>query len=102
MADEKGGEFFFSGAGCKAGEKYAVKELTCPERVICTSVKIISRELPLVSVRTSSSVPKGEIYDILAKLTDVTVSAPVRQGDVIVKSISSNGADIIATKTILI
>ncbi len=83
------------------GEKYAVKEMTCPERVICTSVKIYSRELPLVSVRTSVPVPKSEIFEILEKLVDIKITAPVKRGEVLVKGISSNKADIIATKTIL-
>jgi CxxC motif-containing protein len=97
---EKGGKYTFSGALCKAGEKYAEKELTAPERVICTSVKLKSTQLPLVSVRTSTPVPKGEIFDILKKLLDITVVAPVKRGDVIMKNISSNNADIIATKTV--
>lgn len=98
---EKGGKYTFSGALCKAGEIYAEKEMISPERVICTSVKLNSTQLPLVSVRTSIPVPKGEIFDILKKLLDVTVSAPVKRGEIIVKCISSNNADIIATKTIL-
>ena len=98
---EKEGKYSFKGAQCSAGEKYAVKEMTCPERVICTSVKINSAELPLVSVRTSSPVPKGEIFGILKKLVDIRVTAPVKRGEVIVKGISSNNADIIATRTVL-
>ena len=98
---EKEGKYIFKGAQCRAGEKYAVKEMTCPERVICTSVKIDSKELPLVSVRTSIPVPKGEIFTILKKLADVKVSAPVKRGELIVKGISSNKADIISTKTVL-
>ncbi len=98
---EKDGEYIFKGARCGEGEKYALKEMTCPERVICTSVNIKSREFPLVSVRTSCPVPRGEIFSILNQLLDVSVSAPVRRGDVIVSNISSNNADIIATRTIL-
>ena len=97
---EKDGEYFFKGALCKAGEKYAEKEITSPERVVCTSIKINSSRLPFVSVRTSIPVPKGEIFSILEKLLDVTVSAPVKRGDVIIKNISSNNSDIIATKTV--
>jgi CxxC motif-containing protein len=98
---EEDGEFYFSGAQCKAGEKYALKEMTCPERVLCTSVNVSSSEFPLVSVRTSCPVPKEEMFTILKRLLDVSVSAPVRRGDVLVRNISSNNADIIATRTIL-
>lgn len=98
---EEGGKFLFYGAQCKAGEKYALKEMTSPERVICTSVNIKSSELPLVSVRTSCPVPKGEIFTVLNQLLDVSVSAPVKRGDVLVRNISSNNADIIATRTVL-
>ena len=98
---EKDGEYFFKGALCKAGEKYAEKEMISPERVVCTSIKIKSTLFPLVSVRTSIPVPKGEIFDILEKLHDAAVEAPVKRGDVVVKNISSNNADIIATKTIM-
>ena len=98
---EKEGKYIFTGALCSAGEKYAFKEMTCPERVVCSSVKIKSSEFPLVSVRTNTPVPKSEIFGILDKLLDVTVSAPVKRGDVILENISSNNADIIATRTVL-
>ena len=99
--DEKEGKYVFKGGLCKAGEKYALKEMTCPERVVCTSVKIESSELPLVSVRTTRPVPRREIFEILDKLIDLTVHAPVKRGDVLLSDVSSNNADIIATKTVL-
>lgn len=99
VAQEEG-KFLFSGARCKAGDRYALKEMTSPERVVCSSVNIKNNELPLVSVRTSRPVPKGEIFTILNRLRDVTVSAPVKRGDVILRNISSNNADIIATRTV--
>ncbi len=98
-AEEKNGEYIFTGALCKAGENYALRELTSPVRTVITSVRIKGSVMPLVSVRTSAPVPKTKIAGILDETLKIELESPVKRGDVIIYNISGTGADLIATRT---
>ena len=52
-----------SGNTCKNGEKYAKKELTNPTRIVTSTVRVQGGTLGMVSVKTSSDIPKGKIFD---------------------------------------
>ena len=52
----------------------------------------------MVSVKTQSDIPKDKIFDCIHSLKNITVSAPVHIGDVILKDIAHTGVAIIATK----
>jgi len=47
-------------------------------------------------VRTSEPVPKEKIKEVINQLKGLTVKAPVRRGDVILRNVAGTGADIIA------
>ena len=98
-AEEVNGEYIFTGALCKAGENYALMELTSPVRTVTTSVRIKGSAMPLVSVRTSSPVPKMKIAEILDEVLNIELESPVGRGDVIIRNICGTGADLIATRT---
>ena len=52
----------------------------------------------MVSVKTAGDVPKGRVFDVVRALTDVTATAPVHIGDVILADVAGTGIDIVATK----
>ena len=54
----------------------------------------------MVSVKTQSDIPKDKIFDCIHALKNVTVSAPVHIGDVILKDVAHTGVAIIATKNV--
>jgi CxxC motif-containing protein len=87
-----------SGNTCKNGEKYARKELTNPTRIVTSTVRVIGGTLGMVSVKTSADIPKGKIFDIMKEIREVTVTAPIHIGDVIIKNVADTGVDVIATK----
>ncbi len=87
------------GNSCKRGIKYGIDEMTNPKRVITTTVRIQGSYINLLPVKTSDSVPKGMIFEIMEVLDKVKVTAPVKVGDVIVKNILGTGVDIVSTKT---
>lgn len=89
-----------SGNACKRGELYARKEITAPTRIVTSSVKVTGGSAEMVSVKTKTDIPKGKIFDCMKCLRDITVSAPVRIGDVIVRDAAGTGVDIVATKDI--
>lgn len=89
-----------NGNTCKRGDDYARKELTDPRRIVTSTVPVVGGNLPVVSVKTASDIPKGKIRECLCALKGVTLTAPVQIGDVIVENVADTGVDVIATKSI--
>ena len=76
------------------------KELTDPTRIVTSTVSVRNGELPVVSVKTASDIPKDKIGAVMDSLRGVTVEAPVTIGETIVKDAAGTGIDIIATKNV--
>ena len=89
-----------SGQTCKRGDEYVRKELIAPERGITTSVPISGGVIPLVSVRSSKTIPKELLPKVIAEISKARAAAPVKMGDVLIKNVLGTGADIIATKNV--
>ena len=89
-----------NGNTCKRGDDYGRKELTDPRRIVTSTVPVAGGNLPVVSVKTASDIPKGKIRECLCALKGVTLTAPVQIGDVIVENVADTGVDVIATKSI--
>lgn len=89
-----------NGNTCKHGDDYARKELTDPRRIVTSTVPVTGGNLPVVSVKTASDIPKGKIRECLCALKGVTLTAPVQIGDVIVENVADTGVDVVATKSI--
>lgn len=88
-----------TGNTCPRGAVYAKQECTEPLRVITAVIPVSGSNLPL-SVKTSGPVPKEKIAAIMQVLGDVSVTAPVSAGDVIVPDVLGTSADIIATRSV--
>ena len=89
-----------TGNTCPRGKDYAISELTNPVRTITSSVRVANRDDLLVSVKTSGSIPKGRIFDVMAEINKISVNAPTRIGDIAKKDILGLGVDILITKNI--
>lgn len=89
-----------NGNTCKRGDDYARKELTDPRRIVTSTVPVAGGNLPVVSVKTATDIPKNKIRECLLALKGVTLTAPVQIGDVIVENVADTGVDVIATKSI--
>ena len=88
-----------SGNTCKRGETYGRKEVTNPTRIVTTSVPVDGSPTErMVSVKTAHDIPKGKIFDVMAALDGVRMSAPVRIGDVVVPNVCGTGVDVVATR----
>ena len=87
-----------TGNKCPRGKIYATEEMTCPKRVLTTTVKTNSKETPRISVKTDKPLEKALIFSALEKLNHITVEKNVKIGDVIVKHILDTDVDIVATK----
>lgn len=87
-------ETIVSGNNCPRGKAYAIDEVTCPKRVITTTVRC--EDGALVSVKTSAPVNKSEIFSVMKKINCVVAKLPIRIGDILAKDIQ-NGVDLVAT-----
>ena len=86
------------GNSCKRGREYAEAEIKNPVRTLTTTVKVTNRESTVVSVKTKTPVAKGKIFDVIAEIKKLSVTAPVKIGDVLLRDIA--GTDIVITKNI--
>ena len=89
-----------TGNTCIRGKTYAINELTCPKRVITSTVVIESKLVSRMPVMTENEVPKEKMFDIVKALNEVRVQVPVKCKDVIIENVCDTGVNIVATRTI--
>lgn len=89
-----------SGAGCQRGNTYAKKEVTNPTRVITSTVAIEGAPICRLPVKTDRDIPKQEIFRAMLLLDGLTVSAPIKVGDVVVAKILDSDANFVATRSL--
>lgn len=88
------------GYTCNVGKKYAYEELTSPKRMVTSLIYVRGTNRPL-PVKTSEPVSKDKIFECLKEIRKVSVTAPVHSGNVIIKNVCGEAADIIATGEII-
>ena len=89
-----------AGNTCPRGITYAQNEVTAPKRMVTGSVRVSGGAIPMVSVKTREAIPKQLIFDSLELLKQVTLTAPVKIGDVVVANVCGCGVDFVATKNV--
>ena len=98
--EKEGDGWNIQGYACERGKTYALSEMTDPRRTLTSTVKIKDGTITRCPVKTSSPIPKDMVRDAAKSLDSVTVTAPVKVGDVIVANVLDTGSDIIATRNI--
>ena len=66
-------------------------------RILTSTVKVSSSNVPLVAVRTNKPIPKELLFRGMEEVRKIEAVFPVERGDVIIPNILDTGADIIAT-----
>ena len=95
---ELSGELSVSGNACRRGIAYASAELNDPRRMIASTVRAIHGIHPVVPVATERPIPKAKIRDVMTQLRSVAVTAPVRNGYVILKDAPGTAVDVLASR----
>ena len=85
------------GNTCPRGKMYAENEITCPKRVLTTTVKC--QNGCLASVKTDAPIKKSEMFDLMQKINQITAKTPLKIGDVIVENLSE-GVNLICTSRV--
>ena len=93
---ENGQAVSVSGNTCGIGKKYAESEVSAPTRMVTTTV--MSDAGKPVPVKTRTAVPKEKISDVVKSIKSVTVTLPVKIGDIAVPDVCGTGVDVVVTK----
>ena len=81
------------GNTCPRGKLYAENEVTCPKRVLTTTV-MSDNGIP-IPVKTDAPIKKENIFVLMEKINGLKISLPVKIGDVIVADFA-DGANLVA------
>lgn len=89
-----------TGNNCPRGDKFAHQELTCPMRVLTTTVAVSGGDEALLPVRTVEAIPLELHAQAMNLIRDLVVNAPIRMGDVVLPNLPDTGTDLIASMDI--
>ena len=98
---EENGTIMVEGNKCPRGKAFGESEITCPMRTICTTVRTIFPEVPVLPVRVSCETPKDKIFDVMQEINRVTVTERLGTGDPVIRNVLGLNADVIVTSSIL-
>lgn len=93
--NEMGGRIVVTGNTCARGRDYGVTEFLRPVRTITTLVK--REDGAVVSVKTSSPIPKDRISDFQRHIRGLVAPAGVRPGDILERDALGLVSDIVVT-----
>ena len=99
--DEKDGEYIVTGNTCPRGKEFAISEMTAPKRTICSTVKTVFPDVPVLPVRVSDDIPREKIFDVMREINAVTLKERIGRGDAVIKNVLGLGVDVIATSDLL-
>lgn len=99
--EEISGKYTVTGNSCKRGKDFAVAEMTCPMRTICSTVYTVFPDAPVLPVRVSSDIPKSRIKDVMNEINGTLVEKRIGRGDTVIKNVCGLGVDVIATSDLL-
>ena len=88
------------GERCKKGVKYAQQEVFFPGRILTTTVKTDSPEMPLLPVRSDNAIPRERLIECMKHISKYSVKGSVKLGQTVIENILGLGADIIACRSI--
>jgi len=87
------------GNRCPRGVVYAQNEIN-PKRTLITVIKVEGGNLLVVSVKSSEPIPKSLIPKAMEALSEVTVQAPIKIGDIVAQDLLGLGVNIVATRSV--
>ena len=82
-----------AGNNCNRGEIFGKEEVTCPMRIVTSSVKT---EKGVRACKTSKPVPKSMIFEVMKEIEKLRPKS-VKFGEVVIKNVLNTGADIVIT-----
>lgn len=89
-----------TGNSCPRGDKFAHQELTCPMRVLTTTVAVSGGDETLLPVRTAEAIPLELHPQAMTLIRGLVVNAPIHMGDVVLENLLDTNINLIASMDI--
>ena len=89
-----------TGNGCPRGDTFAHQELTCPMRVLTTTVAVSGGDEALLPVRTAEAIPLELHAHAMDLIRGVVVEAPIQMGDIVLENLLDTNINVIASMDI--
>ena len=89
-----------TGNSCPRGDKFAHQELTCPMRVLTTTVAVSGGDEALLPVRTAKAIPLALHTQAMDLIRGLVIDVPIHMGDVVLEDLLNTGIDLIASMDI--
>ena len=99
--EEENGGFTVTGNSCPRVREFAISEMTAPKRTICSVVKTVFADAPVLPVRVSADIPKEMIFDVMGEINSVTLTERIGRGDIVIENVLGLGVDVISTSDLL-
>lgn len=88
------------GNQCKKGQKFAENEIIDPRRIFTTTIKINSKTIKRLPVRSNTPAPKDKILGMAREAKKIKVKPPIKMGDILAYNFLDSGVDIISSTTV--
>lgn len=89
-----------TGNNCPRGDKFAHQELTCPMRVLTTTVVVSGGDEALLPVRTAEVIPLALHAQAMDLIRGLIVNAPIHMGDIVLENLLDTNINLIASMDI--
>lgn len=89
-----------TGNSCPRGDNFAHQELTCPMRVLTTTVAVSGGDEALLPVRTAEAIPLELHAQAMELICSLVLDAPIHMGDIVLENLLDTNIDLIASMDI--
>ncbi len=87
------------GNTCVRGKTYAESEITHPVRTLTSTVTVMTKDgKKLLPVRTDKPIPKETLFDAMKIVRSITLTAPVKTGDIAYADFIEAGTNLLVCK----
>ena len=86
-----------TGNNCPRGDKFARQELSCPMRVLTTTVAVSGGDEALIPVRTAEAIPLELHAQAMTLIRGLAINAPIRMGDVVLENLLDTNINLVAS-----
>ena len=93
-------DYAVTGHSCPRGEAYGKAELISPTRTVTSTVRLAHGTHLRCPVKTDRAVSKALVPEVMRALDGVTLTAPVRIGQVVIKHVCGTDANVVATRNL--
>lgn len=89
-----------TGNSCPRGNTFAHQELTCPMRVLTTTVAVSGGDEALLPVRTAEAIPLALHAQAMDLIRGLVIDVPIHMGDVVLENLLDTNINLIASMDI--